>query len=117
MKLATSLLFAASLGFSAAALAAAGSAKSSGDVPGFNELDRNNDGALSLSESRGNPELAQRFKQVDENGDGKLTRMEYLKTMAAKDIRTLREKTANVIEPDKASSSSAGSSAESKDTK
>lgn len=116
MKLATSVLFAASLACSGAALAA-GTAKSSGKVPGFNELDRNNDGSLSLSESRGNPELAQRFKQVDENGDGKVSRMEYLKTMAAKDFRTLREKTANVIEPDKGSSSSAGSSAAGKDTK
>jgi Ca2+-binding EF-hand superfamily protein len=116
MKLATSVLFAASLACSGAALAAGG-AKSSGDVPGFNELDQNDDGALSLKESRGNPELAKRFKQVDENGDGKLTRMEYLKTMAAKDIHTLREKTAKVIEPDNASSSSAGSSGADKDAK
>ncbi|HEX5477150.1 MAG TPA: hypothetical protein VFX09_04775 [Burkholderiales bacterium] len=116
MKLATSILFAASLACSGAALAAGG-AKSSGKVPGFNELDRNDDGSLSLSESRGNPQLAQRFKQVDENGDGKVSRMEYLKTMAAKDFHTLREKTADLIKPDHQASSSAGSSGTAKEAK
>lgn len=75
-----------------------------GDVPGFNELDRNDDGALTRSEAAANPALAARFKEVDGDGDGKVSRFEYLKTMAKKDFNSLREKAADFIEPnDKAS--------------
>jgi hypothetical protein len=38
---------------------------------------------------------------VDADGDGKLSRVEYLKTAAAQDIRKLRQRAAEVIEPDK----------------
>ena len=71
------------------------------DAPGFNELDRDGDGSLSRTEAAGNTSLAARFQEVDADGDGKLSRVEYLKTAAAQDIRKLRERAAEVIEPDK----------------
>ena len=74
------------------------------DPPGFNELDKNDDGKLSRTEALGNRTLAGRFAEADGDGDGHVTRAEYLKTMAAKDFRTLREKTADFIRPDEKSS-------------
>lgn len=79
------------------------------DTPGFNELDKDNDGKLSRAEAAGNPALAARFGEVDGDNDGGISRMEYLKVMAQKDFRSLREKTADVIEPDDKSKSSTGS--------
>jgi len=87
------------------------------DTPGFNELDKNDDGSLSKAEAAANPTLAARFDEVDGDKDGKLSRMEYLKTMAAKDFRTLREKTADVIEPDDKAKSSTGSGSSSGSSK
>ena len=37
--------------------------------PGFNALDKNNDGYLSRTEAAKNPELRKHFKQADTNGD------------------------------------------------
>jgi Ca2+-binding EF-hand superfamily protein len=70
------------------------------DPPGFNELDRDNDGSVSRSEAQRNPTLARRFAEADADKDGKVSRAEYLKVMAAKDFNTLREKTASAIDPD-----------------
>jgi Ca2+-binding EF-hand superfamily protein len=70
------------------------------EAPGFNELDKDDDGKLSRSEALGNRTLSGKFKETDADGDGFVTRAEYLKTMAAKDFRTLREKTADFIRPD-----------------
>ena len=70
-----------------------------GDAPGFNKLDGNNDGALSRAEAKGNPSLASAFDKVDDDGNGRLSRMEYLEHMTAKDFRVLREKTADFIDP------------------
>ena len=84
-------------------------------APGFNDLDKNHDGALSSTEAAANPQLAKRFKEVDTDGDGKLSRAEYLKVMAKKDFNTLREKAADLIEPDHGSS--AGSSSKSKSSR
>jgi hypothetical protein len=39
--------------------------KRSRDVPGFNELDKNDDGALSRTEAGGNRVLLARFNEVD----------------------------------------------------
>lgn len=55
------------------------------DDPGFNALDRNNDGYLSRVEAAKNKHLTKRFKQADKNGDGKVSRAEYLAVMAKKD--------------------------------
>jgi hypothetical protein len=87
------------------------------DTPGFNELDKNDDGKLSKAEAAGNPTLAARFGEVDGDKDGSITRMEYLKVMAQKDFRTLREKTADVIEPDDKAKSSTGSGSSSGSSK
>jgi hypothetical protein len=79
------------------------------DSKGFNELDRNDDGALSRAEAAGNPALLARFNEVDGDDDGKLSRVEYLKTMASKDFRSLREKAADFIDPDEKPASSGSS--------
>src|SRR6185503_5677730 len=39
----------------------------------FRVLDKNNDGYLSKAEAAGNPDLAKRFKEADDNNDGKLS--------------------------------------------
>jgi Ca2+-binding EF-hand superfamily protein len=102
MQLTRTIFLGAALAVSFGAAQAAGDKQ--GDVPGFNELDRNDDGALTRSEAAANPALAARFKEVDSDGDGKVSRFEYLKTMAKKDFNSLREKAADFIEPnDKAS--------------
>ena len=69
--------------------------------PGFNNLDKNNDGYLSRVEAAGNPNLAKNFKQADKNGDGKLSRAEYLGAMTKQDAKTAKRKTENAIERNK----------------
>ena len=78
---------------SALALAAipAFAAKSSDD-PGFNKLDKNNDGYLSRAEAAKNSYLRKNFKAADTDGDGKLSRTEYLKVMTKKDLSSAKEK-------------------------
>src|ERR1700682_2544377 len=66
--------------------------KAKTDDPGFNALDKNNDGYLSRAEAAGNPELAKQFKAADKDGDGKLSRTEYLRAMTKKDLNTVKEK-------------------------
>ena len=58
--------------------------------PGFNALDKNNDGYLSRTEAAANPYLAKNFKKADKDGDGKLSRTEYLAVMTKKDLRSRR---------------------------
>jgi len=60
--------------------------------PGFNVLDSNNDGYVSRTEARRNPELSKQFKQADRNNDGKLSRTEYLTVMTKSDLRKLTGK-------------------------
>ena len=79
------------------------------DAPGFNEMDKNNDGFLSKAEGNANPTVKENFAEMDADGDGKLSRGEYLKKMAAQDFRKLREKAAEVIEPDQKSATGSGS--------
>ena len=71
--------------------AATGSTRPAND-PGFNALDKNNDGYLTRSEAAANPDLAKKFKQADKNGDGKLSRTEYLAVMTKKDLHSAKEK-------------------------
>ena len=66
--------------------------KAAKDDPGFNKLDKNNDGYLSRTEAAKNPYLSKRFKQADKNGDGKLSRTEYLTVMTKKDLSTAKAK-------------------------
>ena len=58
----------------------------------FRVLDKNNDGYLSKAETAGNPDLAKRFAEADDNKDGKLSRMEYLKIMAKIDTHNTASK-------------------------
>jgi len=71
------------------------------DDPGFNKLDRNNDGYLSRAEAAKNPYLAKNFKQADKNGDGKLSRTEYLTVMTKKDLASVKEKVAGGKDKDR----------------
>ena len=78
---------------SALALAASSAlAEKSETDPGFNALDKNNDGWLTRAEARKNPYLSKNFKAADTNGDGKLSRTEYLKIMTKKDLSSVKEK-------------------------
>ena len=70
------------------------------DRQGFNELDRNHDSHLSRGELAAKPDLLAHFGAADENGDDKLSRTEYLKVETKKDVRTLRKKAADLIDPD-----------------
>jgi Ca2+-binding EF-hand superfamily protein len=100
MRLAQSLFF-----LVAAALAlAVGTAKAEDKIgkdakdPGFNALDKNNDGYISRAEALGNPNLSKGFKQADKNNDGKLSRSEYLRAMTAQDASTAKKKIANAVD-------------------
>ena len=107
MKLATILVAASALSLAmASALAADKQDRAKSDDPGFNKLDRNNDGSLSRAEAARNPYLVQHFKDADKNGDGKVSRSEYLRVMTARDLSTLKEKVAGKKE--KGSSAGAG---------
>ena len=68
-------------------------------APGFNELDKDNDGQLTRGEAAGNASLVKRFSEADSDKDGRLSRGEYLATMGAKDLRGVRERLADAIEP------------------
>ena len=69
--------------------------------PGFNALDKDNDGFLSRTEAAGNPNLAKNFKQADKNGDGKLSRTEYLAVMTKQDAKTAKKKVENAVDRNK----------------
>ena len=77
--------------------------------PGFNKLDKNNDGYLSRSEAAANPTLAKKFKEADKNGDGKLSRTEYLAAMTKQDAKTAKRKIENAIDRNKDKDASTGS--------
>jgi Ca2+-binding EF-hand superfamily protein len=76
--------------------------------PGFNKLDKNNDGYLSRTEASKNPYLVKHFKEADKNGDGKLSRTEYLTVMTKKDLSSVKNKVAG--NKDKDRSAATGSS-------
>jgi Ca2+-binding EF-hand superfamily protein len=67
-------------------------AEKSKDDPGFNKLDRNNDGWLSRTEAMKNSYLRKNFKAADKDHDGKLSRTEYLEAMTKKDMASLKNK-------------------------
>jgi hypothetical protein len=107
MKFVKTLVIAAST--LALGMGSAFAAKSKDD-PGFNKLDRNNDGYLSRTEAAKNPYLAKHFKEADKNGDGKLSRTEYLEVMTKKDVSSLENK---VSGKDKNRNAGTGSSSKS----
>jgi len=59
-------------------LLAAGAAFAQGK-PGFESLDKNGDGKISLNEASTNDALFVAFKQLDTDKDGELTREEFAK--------------------------------------
>jgi len=69
--------------------------------PGFNNLDKNKDGYISKSEAKGNPTLYKKFKEADRNGDGKLSRMEYLEAMTKQDANTAKNKIERAMDKNK----------------
>ena len=102
MKIVKPLLIA-----SAIALAAGPAfAEKAKNDPGFNKLDRNNDGYLSRTEAMKNPYLRKNFKAADKDHDGKLSRAEYLTIMTKKDLATAKNK----ITGDKDRNAATGSS-------
>jgi hypothetical protein len=70
------------------------------DVPGFNEMDKDNNGELTRSEAQGNPKLADQFNMVDDDKNGTLSRGEYLGIMARQDLYNLRESLAEYLNPE-----------------
>jgi len=76
--------------------------------PGFNKLDKNNDGYLSRSEAAANPTLAKKFKEADKDGDGRLSRTEYLTVMTKQDAKTAKKKIENAIDKNKDKDAASG---------
>ena len=116
MKSSKTVLFAASLALAAGTAFAADHAPLRSDEPGFNNLDKNNDGYVSRAEAAKDKELSKNFSKVDTNHDGKLSRTEYLKHKGKEDVGTAVDKTkqtANKVTAkvkEKTSTSSTGSS-------
>jgi Ca2+-binding EF-hand superfamily protein len=111
MKLAKSIFLGATAVLALAAGSAYGAdktAKADND-PGFNALDKNNDGYITRAEAAGNPDLLKKFKEADKNNDGKLNRAEYLWAMTKKDAATVKDKVSNAVKSDKPSSSTGAS--------
>ena len=111
MRLTQSLFFlvAAALALAVGAAYAEDKIGKDANDPGFHALDKNKDGFISREEAKANPELAKKFKQADKNGDGKLSRIEYLEAMTKQDAKTAKQKIENVIDPDDKKQSGAGS--------
>ena len=102
MKIVKPLLIASAIAL-AAGQAFAEKAK---DDPGFNKLDRNNDGWLSRSEAMKNSYLRKNFKAADKDHDGKLSGTEYLEAMTKKDMASLKNKVTGNKEQNAATGSS-----------
>jgi hypothetical protein len=108
----SALTLAAALVFGAGAALAADDKKAAD--PGFNALDKNNDGWLTRAEAKGNPDLVSKWKQADRNNDGKLSRAEYLAVMTKKDLNTAKAKVGNAIDRNKDRNAATGSSSDEK---
>jgi|SRR5687767_12013395 len=68
--------------------------------PGFNVLDKNNDGYLTRTEAVSDSDLAKKFKEADKNGDGKISRAEYLAVKTRKDLSTAKTKVEKALQKD-----------------
>jgi hypothetical protein len=126
MKFAKLILAASALALAAGGAYAADSnkqAKASDPEPGFNNMDKNNDGKLTRAEAAKDKSLLGKWKQADRDNDGQLSRSEYLLVKGKKDLNTAKEKVSEearevkerVSRDNKSdSSSSAGGTAKSK---
>jgi hypothetical protein len=101
------------LAVSAAVMLATGTAQAASepkaqDLPGFKQMDKNDDGELTRAEAGGNPELLARFGEVDGDRNGAVSRYEYWTALAKEEFRSLRERVADWIEPGGTASPGAG---------
>lgn len=97
--------------FAGAALAlAVGAAFAADDKkdPGFNALDKNNDGYVTRAEAAGDKDLVGKFKDADKNGDGKLNRAEYLVVKGKEDVANVTDKVTNKVNKERAEHRAAG---------
>lgn len=93
MRLAKAVFLASAMALAAGgAYAADKEAKVKDPEPGFNNLDKDNDGYVSRTEAAPDKDLMQKFKEADGNNDGKLSRTEYLMVKGKKDLSTAKEK-------------------------
>lgn len=94
MRFAQSMFFlvAAALALAVGSVRAEDKIGKDANDPGFNALDKDNDGYISRAEAMGNTNLAKKFKEADKNGDGKLSRTEYLTVMTKQDARTAKRR-------------------------
>jgi len=68
------------------------------DEKGFNDMDKNKDGKLSRTEAAGNKTLISKWKELDTDNDGSLSRAEYLKEMAKQDASKVRERVSKTVD-------------------
>jgi Ca2+-binding EF-hand superfamily protein len=103
MRLAQSLFFlvAAALALAVGASYAEDKIGKDENDPGFRALDKNKDGYISKSEAKANPTLSKNFKKADKDGDGKLSRMEYLQAMTKQDATTAKNKVERAMDKNK----------------
>lgn len=92
MKLAKTVLVASALALAAAGAYAADKQAKADPEPGFNNMDKNNDGKLTRAEAAGDKSLLAKWKEADGDKDGSLSRAEYLKVKAKKDVSTVKSK-------------------------
>jgi len=85
--------------------------------PGFNVLDKNNDGYLTRTEAAADSDLTKKFKQADKNGDGKVSRAEYLAVKGKQDLNTAKNKVEKALDKDEKPASAGTTASEEKPKK
>lgn len=118
MKLAKSMLVAAGLALAVGGAYAAGDkpakqAKADAE-PGFNTMDKNNDGKLTRSEAAKDKSLLGKWKDADRDSDGSLSRAEYLMVKGKKDAGMVADKVRSAVSKDDKASAGGTSTPKSK---
>jgi Ca2+-binding EF-hand superfamily protein len=72
--------------------------KDNRQAKGFNDMDKNKDGKLSRTEAAGNKTLISKWKELDTDNDGSLSRAEYLKEMAKQDAAKVTERVSKGVD-------------------